>query len=317
MTAASSSIRQSLPKAEWPLAEVVDALCEANGHLLQRQHERSPHVDLPSRRVVAQVGAGLRVALFPWHFGATDVSEQGIAYYVGRTLDRALRRLERQVRLALEFECEHGRARCDACAARATAITRSFATRLPAVRALLGGDARAAYEGDPAATSPDETLFSYAGMTAITYHRLAHELHVAGVPLVPRIISELAHSATGIDIHPGASIGPRFFIDHGTGVVIGETCVIGEHVRLYQSVTLGAKRFPADAQGNPIKGLPRHPIIEDDVIIYAGATVLGRITVGRGSSIGGNVWLTHDIPPGSHIVQALPRQESYAAGGGI
>jgi serine O-acetyltransferase len=185
------------------------------------------------------------------------------------------------------------------------------------VRAALGTDARAAYEGDPAATSVDEAVFSYAGFNAIIHHRIAHELHTLGVPLIPRIISELAHSTTGIDIHPGARIGSSFFIDHGTGVVIGETCVIGERVRLYQGVTLGAKSFPTDAHGHLVKGTPRHPIVEDDVIIYAGATVLGRITVGRGSTVGGNVWLTQSVAPGTHVSQAQSRQQSFENGAGI
>jgi serine O-acetyltransferase len=160
-------------------------------------------------------------------------------------------------------------------------------------------------------------VFCYPGITAITHHRLAHELYQLGVPLIPRIISELAHAATGIDIHPGARIGGSFFIDHGTGVVIGETSVIGERVCLYQGVTLGAKSFPLDAQGKPIKGRPRHPVVEDDVIIYAGATILGRITIGRGSSIGGNVWLTRGVPPGSRITQALVRDDLFDGGSGI
>jgi serine O-acetyltransferase len=188
---------------------------------------------------------------------------------------------------------------------------------LPAIRSQLGSDAQAAYEGDPAAKSPDEPVFSYAGMSAITYHRIAHEIHRLGVPLIPRIISELAHSATGIDIHPGAQIGARFFIDHGTGVVIGETCTIGEHVRLYQGVTLGAKSFASDAHGHLAKGIARHPIVEDDVVIYAGATVLGRITIGRGSTVGGNVWLTESVPPGSRVSQARLREELFGDGAGI
>ena len=305
------------PPSAWSLSGVVDALCAANEDLLHGKHRKEGRRALPSREVLTGVVSGLRAALFPWHFGTADVSEQGLVYYVGRTLDASLTALERQVHVGLLFDCGHDADPCEACARRATAVTRELAARLPAIRALLGRDARAAYEGDPAATSPDETVFSYAGMTAITYHRIAHELHGLGVPLIPRMISELAHASTGIDIHPGAQIGPRFFIDHGTGVVIGETCVIGEHVRLYQGVTLGAKSFPSDERGNPIKGIPRHHIIEDDVVIYAGATVLGRITVGHGSSIGGNVWLTHSVPPGSQIAQARPREEVFSDGAGI
>jgi serine O-acetyltransferase len=295
---------------------VVNAICQANADLVPGRQGKLGRRSLPSREAVAGVASSLRAVLFPRHFGASDVSEDGLTYYVGRTLDAALDALERQVRVGLLFDCDHGGDDCS-CSRRATDVTRELATRLPAIRMLLGGDARAAYEGDPAATSPDEAVFSYAGMTAITYHRIAHELHVLGVPLVPRIISELAHAATGIDIHPGAQIGARFFIDHGTGVVIGETCIIGEHVRLYQGVTLGAKSFPTDDHGNPIKGLSRHPIIEDDVVIYAGANVLGRITIGRGSSIGGNVWLTESVPPRSHVSQARAHQELFGDGAGI
>ena len=171
------------------------------------------------------------------------------------------------------------------------------------IRAKLDSDIRAAFEGDPAARSADEVLVCYPGIWAITHHRIAHQLHQLGVPLIARIISEIAHSATGIDIHPGARIAERFFIDHGTGVVIGETAIIGRNVRLYQAVTLGAKRFDVDADGALVKGNARHPIVEDDVVIYAGATILGRITIGQGSTIGGNVWLTKSVPPGSTITQ--------------
>jgi serine O-acetyltransferase len=318
MTAPSTPGEVHTDSPGWPLSEVVDALCQANRDLLASSARLDPaRARFPSREVIGQVATGLRAVLFPWHFGAPDVSERGLAYFVGRTLDASLHSLENQVRTAFEFDCDHERTPCDVCAKRANAVTHALAARLPTVRALLGSDARAAFDGDPAATSPDEAIFTYPGMTAITYHRIAHELHALGVPLVPRIISELAHSATGIDIHPGAQIGGRFFIDHGTGVVVGETCTLGEHVRLYQGVTLGAKSFPCDEDGNPIKGIARHPIIEDDVVIYAGATVLGRITVGRGSSIGGNVWLTHSVPPGSQISQARAREEVFIDGGGI
>jgi serine O-acetyltransferase len=193
-----------------------------------------------------------------------------------------------------------------------------FLSRLPEVRRLLAKDVRAAFEGDPAATSVDEAIFCYPGVRAISNYRLAHELYTLGVPLIPRLITEQAHSVTGIDIHPGASIGARLFIDHGTGVVIGETCVIGSGVRIFQGVTLGARSFPLDEQGRPVKGVPRHPIVEDDVIIYAGATILGRVTIGKGSVIGGNVWLTHSVPPGSRITQAqeLPDAKLFEGGAG-
>jgi serine O-acetyltransferase len=223
---------------------------------------------------------------------------------MGATLDRVLVSLEEQVKRALCFGCETPNPRLSAeCSDRAQLLTRSFLERLPEVRRLLATDVAAAYEGDPAATSPAETILCYPGIYAVTSHRIAHELRNLGVPLLPRMIGEHAHSVTGIDIHPGASIGERFFIDHGTGVVIGETAVIGNRVRLYQGVTLGARSFPLDEHGHPVKGVPRHPIVEDEVIIYSGATILGRITVGAGSVIGGNVWLTTSVPPGSQVAQ--------------
>ncbi|NYS41448.1 serine acetyltransferase, partial [Pseudomonas syringae pv. actinidiae] len=188
--------------------------------------------------------------------------------------------------------------------ARALELIQGFATALPAIRLLLDTDVLAAYHGDPAARSVDEVLLCYPGILAVIHHRLAHHLYRAGLPLLARISSEIAHSATGIDIHPGAQIGPSFFIDHGTGVVIGETAIIGERVRIYQAVTLGAKRFPADEDGQLQKGHPRHPIVENDVVIYAGATILGRITIGQGSTIGGNVWLTRSVPAGCNLTQA-------------
>ena len=227
-----------------------------------------------------------------------------------------LRDLLVQVRRELRFESGL-ETTSNADREQASAITQEFAKRLPHIRSLLESDIQAAYEGDPAARSIDEILVCYPGFTAITHYRLAHELHRLGAPLIARMISEIAHSATGIEIHPGAQIGGSFFIDHGTGVVIGETAIIGEHVRLYQAVTLGAKRFPLDEHGALIKGNIRHPIVEDDVVIYAGATILGRITIGRGSTIGGNVWLTRSIPPGSSISQAQIRNEMFDGGAGI
>lgn len=274
---------------------------------------------LPSREALVTVVRGLRAALFPAHFGPPDLTEEGVDFFVGHTLDRTLPVLREQIRRGFCFTCAHeeGEPDCTRCAARADEATVAFTARLPAIRAALETDVVAAYEGDPAASSPDEAVFSYPGVTAITHHRLAHPLHVMGVPLIPRIIAEVAHADTGIDIHPGATIGESFFIDHGTGVVIGETCNIGARVRLYQGVTLGAKSFPLDEAGRPIKGIPRHPIVEDEVVIYAGATILGRVTIGRGSSVGGNVWLTRSIPPGSRITQASARYDSFEDGGGI
>jgi serine O-acetyltransferase len=314
----------------WTLGPVVEALCAANAELLRGRRRKLGERALPSREALAQIVVDLRAALFPGHFGASDLSDEGIQYYIGHTLDAALVALQEQVKRGFLFACTcrpaspDGGSRpqtpvgdCEPCGRKAGPVTRALAARLPAVRALLGSDARAAYEGDPAATSPDEAVLCYPGLTAITHHRIAHELYRLGVPLVPRILAELAHGATGIDIHPGAQIGASFFIDHGTGVVIGETCVIGQRVRLYQGVTLGARSFPTDDAGVPIKGIARHPIVEDDVIVYAGATLLGRITIGRGSSIGGNVWLTHSVTPASRISQAQPQQELFDGGSGI
>jgi serine O-acetyltransferase len=299
----------------WALAPVIDALAAANAELVGRRIE-GRH-ELPAREALVAIVRDLRAALFPRHFGVSDLSDEGVRYYIGHTLDVALLSLQEQVRRGFRFACDHGDGDCGTCAERAERATKEFACRLPRVRGLLAADVRAAYEGDPAATSPDEAIFCYPGITAITHQRLAHELYDLGVPLIPRMISEVAHSETGIDIHPGARIGSSFFIDHGTGVVVGETCSIGERVRLYQGVTLGAKSFPTDDQGRPIKGIPRHPIVEDDVIIYAGATILGRITIGAGSSIGGNVWLTQSVPPGSRVTQAQARQETFVGGAGI
>ena len=202
--------------------------------------------------------------------------------------------------------------------ADAAGVVARFLAALPRVRSLLAEDVEAAFEGDPAAKSYAEIVVAYPSIEAIAMYRLAHELYAMGVPAIPRIMTEHAHSRTGVDINPGAKIGRRFFIDHGTGVVIGETAVVGDRVTLYQGVTLGAKSFQVDkATGALVKGVPRHPVVEDDVTIYASATVLGRITVGRGSVIGGNVWLTHSVPPNSRVSQAAPQQGGFTDGAGI
>jgi serine O-acetyltransferase len=295
------------------LAPVVDQLCRA----ATATFAPSGRVTLPSREAVIQVVEDLRAVLFPGYFGTSDLHDESLHYFVGATLARALRALEEQVCRGLAFTDRHEVATCPHCRRSAQAITEAFLAQLPEIRRLVASDVEAAYEGDPALKTRDEAIFAYPGTLAVTNQRIAHALHLLGVPLIPRIITEHAHTFTGIDIHPGARIGERFFIDHGTGVVIGETAVIGANVRLYQGVTLGAKSFPLDAQGNPIKGVDRHPIVEDDVVIYAGATILGRITIGRGSSIGGNVWVTTSVPPGSRVTQAEARESRYADGGGI
>ena len=280
----------------------------------RNRHDRPPK--LPSRRILAGVAEGLSAALFPNRLGSSELADEGIDHYVGHTLNMTLRELMVQIQHELHYnsglEILSNEDR-----EQSVAITQAFARRLPEVRSLLESDIIAAYEGDPAARNVDEVLVCYPGIMAITHYRLAHVLHGLGVPLIARMISEIAHSVTGIEIHPGAQIGGSFFIDHGTGVVIGETAVIGQNVRLYQAVTLGAKRFPVDENGTLVKGNLRHPIVEDDVVIYAGATILGRITIGRGSTIGGNVWLTRSVPPGSNISQAQMRQEVFEGGAGI
>ncbi|NQE32275.1 serine acetyltransferase [Herbaspirillum seropedicae] len=258
--------------------------------------------ELPSREAMHKLLQHLQAALFPTHYGHTDLSDETIDYFVGSQLNTGLSILKEQVRRSLYFSSDLQE---DApLREQAARITRDFAHQLPAVRDVLVSDIQAAYHGDPAASSISEILLCYPGTTAIIYHRLAHALHQLGAPLLARLIADIAHSATGIDIHPAAQIGPSFFIDHGTGVVIGETTIIGRNVRLYQAVTLGAKRFPQEPDGSLVKGIPRHPIVEDDVVVYAGATLLGRITIGRGSVIGGNVWLTHSVPAGSNVSQA-------------
>ena len=263
--------------------------------------------ELPSRKALLDVVEGLCAALFPTHYGRADLNETTVDYFVGHTLNQTLSLLQDQIRRGLSFASEEEDYVSGALTRRAGEITTAFARQLPDIRALLFTDLQAAYEGDPAATSATEVLLCYPGMTAITSYRLAHALHELRAPLIPRLMSEIAHGTTGIDIHPAATIGSHFFIDHGTGVVIGETTVIGRRVRVYQAVTLGAKRFTEGENGILIKGEPRHPIVEDDVVIYSGATILGRITIGHGSVIGGNVWLTQSVPPRSHVMQAQMR----------
>ncbi|MCF3195105.1 serine acetyltransferase [Pseudomonas fragi] len=291
----------------WQLQAIVCQLRTArnqwrtqNGRVSGEQGGR----ELPSRAAMADILEALCGALFPMRLGPVDLREESEDFYVGHTLDVALNALLTQARLELRYVARQGGLADDGVDATATLLIQDFALALPGLRSILDTDVLAAYHGDPAARSVDEVLLCYPGILAVIHHRLAHHLYRAGLPLLARISAEIAHSATGIDIHPGAQIGRSFFIDHGTGVVIGETAIIGERVRIYQAVTLGAKRFPADESGQLQKGHPRHPIVEDDVVIYAGATILGRITIGQGSTIGGNVWLTRSVPAGSNLTQA-------------
>lgn len=297
--------------------DIARALCAREngfaGVVRHSLHEQP----LPSRSLVIEIVEALRSVLFPGYFGFPDLKPASVLFHVGATLDRVQLTLREQIRRGLCFSCMEEKPCDPECDALSGEIARAFFGRLPRVQALLVTDVKAAFEGDPAASSPDEVIFCYPGLMAVTSYRLAHELYRLEVPLIPRMITEHAHGMTGIDIHPGAVIGESFFIDHGTGVVIGETCVIGDRVRLYQGVTLGAKSFKLDERGNPVRGVPRHPVVEDDVTIYSGATILGRVTIGRGSVIGGNVWLVHGVPPGSRITQAHARDEDYDSGGGI
>jgi serine O-acetyltransferase len=304
----------------WGLDEIVRDLRAARDQWRQahQRNRESGGREFPSRDALRDIVERLCGALFPMRLGPQDL-QQGWSedFFVGHTLDVALRALLEQVRLELRHASRHDPVDASTLEARATELVQQFAKALPDIRVQLDSDVEAAYRGDPAARSVDEIVLCYPGTLAIIHHRLAHMLYRLGVPLLARIVAELAHSATGIDIHPGAQIGNSFFIDHGTGVVIGETAVIGQRVRLYQAVTLGAKRFTVDTGGALEKGQARHPIVEDDVVIYAGATILGRVTIGRGSLIGGNVWLTHSVPPGSTVTQAVSQNKISEDGNGI
>ncbi|MCW6506432.1 serine O-acetyltransferase EpsC [Lichenifustis flavocetrariae] len=264
---------------------------------------------VPSPQAVTIVLDKLSAVLFPTHYGQADLNQDAVEAFVEITLREALILLHEQVLSALLSTPDQEHLGPGEAQLKAASIVRGFAARLAEIRGDVVGDVVAAYDGDPAATGYSEILLSYPGMIAVLHYRLARALYLLGAKLLARVMSQIAHSKTAIDIHPGATIGSGFFIDHGTGVVIGETTVIGDRVRLYQGVTLGAKSFQTDGEGRLLKGHDRHPIIEDDVVIYAGATILGRIVVGKGSVIGGNVWLTEAVPPGSRVVQARMRNE--------
>lgn len=265
-------------------------------------HQHREGYPLPSSTVLEEIVQLSRAILFPGFFGKSQVNIQTIQYQIGVEVEKLSYLLKEQILAGLcfseDYETKSGMVDLKK---QARELASEMISRLPKVRSVLATDVEAAYNGDPAAKSYAEILLCYPVLKALTSYRLAHELFLMGVPLIPRMMTEMAHSETGIDIHPGATIGSHFTIDHGTGVVIGETCVIGNHVKLYQGVTLGAKSFPLDEQGNPIKGIPRHPIIEDDVIVYANATLLGRITIGRGATVGANTWILEDMPPEAKV----------------
>ncbi|WP_430809616.1 MULTISPECIES: serine O-acetyltransferase [unclassified Carboxylicivirga] len=273
---------------------------------------------MPSIQALEQIVSLSRKILFPGYFGDSSIRPDSLRYYIGVNTENLFSLLADQIFAGLCFVCDTPES-FDLNERRQVAhdYAGQFIEELPEIRRMLVTDVEAAYLGDPAAQSKGEVIFCYPAIRAITNYRIAHALLRIGVPLIPRMISEMAHSETGIDIHPRATIGTYFSIDHGTGVVIGATSIIGNNVKLFQGVTLGAKSFPLDGDGNPIKGIPRHPIIEDNVIIYAQATILGRITVGANAVIGGNVWVTNTVPAGTKIVQFKHRDLLFNEGTGI
>jgi serine O-acetyltransferase len=291
--------RQELP-------EIVSGLVEScqDGDTLHHLNL----VGLPSRGTVIEIVERLKKVLFPGYFGEHEVDSFNLTYQIGIEINGLFELLSRQITLSIRHECRRHQMVCTSCSERGQRDALTLLKKLKDLRRTLAEDVRAAYQGDPAAESFDEIIFSYPSIMAIMTYRLAHELHNQKVPLIPRMMTEYAHGVTGIDIHPGAVIGRNFFIDHGTGVVIGETSMIGEHVRIYQGVTLGALSLPMEEKGDTLRKMKRHPTIEDHVTIYAGATILGGDTViGAGSVIGGNVWLTRSVPPGVTVAIETPK----------
>jgi serine O-acetyltransferase len=283
--------------------------CKEN--LQQMCHLRMVGEPLPSEKLIAELIGLCRSLLFPGFFGGADVNGYNIEYTIGIQCERLKWLLENQI-LAGSLVGKTNVSTEDEKSIKEEAkhIAIDFIQRLPELRRVLHTDVEAIYKGDPAASSTAEVIYCYPCIKAIINYRIAHELLLAGVPVIPRMITESAHSETGIDIHPGATIGEYFAIDHGTGVVIGETAIIGRNVKLYQGVTLGARSFPTDENDNLIKGIPRHPIIGDNVVIYSNATILGRVTIGSGAVVGGNIWVTTDVAPGEKLVQAKSKQHT-------
>jgi len=282
------------------LPGVVDAIMQDIGKKDSPDHVGCPVV--PSRDSLLEIINLMETIIYPGYFGDQSVDRSNFSFLLGSQVNNLYRVLSSQIAKSLMHECTHRKALCGECGEMGKNIAIKFLKNIPALRKMLAGDIQAAYNGDPAAKNTEEIIFCYPGLKAITIYRCAHELLVMNVPILPRMMTEYAHTLTGCDIHPGAKIGRNFFIDHATGVVIGETTEIGNNVRIYQGVTLGALSFPRDAQGNIIRNQKRHPTIEDDVIIYANATILGGQTIiGKGSVIGGNVWLTESVPPYSRV----------------
>ncbi len=266
-------------------------------------HQQTQNFPMPSVDVLGEIVHLTRAILFPGYFGDADVNSRTMLYHIGVNIDRLQVLLKMQIKAGLCFDNPMKATSCSDLEQTVNDIANGFIVQLPEIRNKLRTDVLAAYNGDPAAKSFGEVILCYPSIRAISNYRIANALLNLGVPLIPRIITEMAHSETGIDIHPGATIGEFFTIDHGTGVVIGETAVIGSNVKMYQGVTLGAKSFPLDENGNPIKGIKRHPHIGNHVIIYSNSTILGNISVGDGAVIGGNIWVDTDVAPGAKLVQ--------------
>lgn len=287
------------------LPSVVDCIVESC-----HDEKCFEHVDaelIPSRESVIEILKRLREVLFPGYFSQERIDRINLRYQMGRSVDLLFEMLSKQIARSLRHECLRYDQPCVECVNLSQEEALRFLESIPKMRNVLATDVRAAYEGDPAAKTYDEIVFSYPGIFAVMVYRIAHQLFIQQIPLLPRIMTEYAHSMTGIDVHPGARIGESFFIDHGTGVVIGETTVIGKNVRLYQGVTLGALSLPKDA-GPRLRDKRRHPTIEDDVIIYAGATILGgECVIGARSVIGGNVWITESVPPDTKVLLETPQ----------
>lgn len=293
------------------LTEAIESLSECQSYkgLFHQHNDGDP---LPSAKALKKIVELARSIIFPGYFGYSTINSKTIKYHIGVNVEELYDLLTEQIQAGLCFaknnsDTEILQNECS-CRDRSSDLASVFIGKLPEIRKILATDVEAAYYGDPAATGFGEIISCYPAIRAICNYRIAHELLLLGVPLIPRIITEMAHSETGIDIHPGAKIGSYFTIDHGTGVVIGATSIIGNNVKLYQGVTLGAKSFPLDEKGNPIKGIPRHPIIEDNVIIYSNSTILGRITIGKDATIGGNIWITENVAPGSRILQRKTKE---------
>ncbi len=281
------------------LTRTIEKLSQRDS-LKELFHQHRDGDPLPSAKALEEIIGLARSILFPGFYGKSTVNINTLNYHIGVNVERMHKMLTDQILAGLCFmDTEHAQAADIPLYRRPQAeeLAAKLVERLPEIRAVLATDVEAAYNGDPAAESKGEIISCYPVIKALVNYRIAHELVTLGVPLIPRIITEMAHSETGIDIHPAAQIGHHFTIDHGTGVVIGATCIIGNNVKLYQGVTLGAKSFPLDADGNPIKGIPRHPILEDDVIVYSNATILGRVTIGKGCVVGANIWVTEDMEP--------------------